>query len=92
MRLPKVSNGNRTVVLQLKKRHPVCTWSVPLAASPTPRHLRDYPFFEHYAGAYNAGNQVEVQKRAIALTDPALLAEYGDGWWPLRWVYEKGEE
>ena len=58
---------------------------------PNTRHLRSFPNLEKNAGAYNAGNQVQTQKRAIALTDPALLAEYGDGWWPLRWVYEKGK-
>lgn len=24
-------------------------------------------------------------------TDPDLLAEYGEGLWPLKWAYEKGE-
>lgn len=33
---------------------------------------------------------MEVQNRARRLTDPAILAEYGDGWYPLRWVYDKG--
>lgn len=54
-------------------------------------HLRDFPNLETYAGAYNAGGQVEVQNRARRLTDPDLLAEYGDGYYPLRWVYDKGD-
>ncbi|CAM9420102.1 unnamed protein product [Ectocarpus sp. 6 AP-2014] len=51
----------------------------------------NFPLLEKNAGAYNAGGQVEVQDRARRLTDPAILAEYGDGWYPLRWVYDKGE-
>ena len=54
-------------------------------------HLRSYPNYERWTGAYNAGGQVEVQKRALRLTDPAILAEYGNGFYPLRWVYDKGE-
>lgn len=53
-------------------------------------HLRGTPNAEKNAGAYNAGGQVEVQKRARALTDPAILKEYGDGYYPLRWVFDKG--
>ncbi|CAM9648942.1 unnamed protein product, partial [Ectocarpus fasciculatus] len=51
----------------------------------------NFPLLENNAGAYNAGGQVEVQDRARRLTDPAILAEYGDGWYPLRWVFDKGE-
>lgn len=32
-----------------------------------------------------------MRKRAIDKTDPAVLAEYGNGYYPLRWVYDKGE-
>lgn len=49
-----------------------------------------FPLLEKNAGAYNAGGQSEVQDRARRLTDPAILAEYGDGWYPLHWVYDKG--
>ena len=54
-------------------------------------HLRSYWNYERSPGAYNAGGQDEVQKRAERLTDPAILAEYGDGYYPLRWVYDKGD-
>jgi len=39
----------------------------------------------------NAKGPDFVRQRAIAKTDPAVLAEYGNGEWPLKWVWEKGE-
>ena len=39
----------------------------------------------------NAKGPKYVKERAIANTDPAVLAEYGDGEWPLKWAWEKGE-
>lgn len=54
-------------------------------------HLRSYPNYEWWPGAYNAGGRVVVRERAERLTDPEILAEYGDGYYPLRWVYDKGE-
>ena len=61
------------------------------AAAAAANHLRSYPNYERWAGAYNAGGQYEVRDRAERLTDPAILAEYGDGYYPLRWVYDKGD-
>lgn len=52
--------------------------------------LSDYEDLEGNPGAYNSGGQQTIQERAIELTDPDLLAEYGDGSYPLRWVYDKG--
>lgn len=46
---------------------------------------------EHCPACYNAGGPIKTKARAIANTDAAVLAEYGDGEWPLRWSWEKGE-
>lgn len=46
---------------------------------------------EYCPSCYNARGRTYVKERGIANTDPAVLAEYGDGEWPLRWAYEKGE-
>lgn len=55
------------------------------------RNNRDYPNLEQCPQCYNAGGEVTVRKRGIDKTDPAVLAEYGNGYYPLRWVYDKGE-
>lgn len=39
----------------------------------------------------NAKGPKYVKERAIANTDPAVLAECGHGEWPLKWAWEKGE-
>lgn len=39
----------------------------------------------------NAKGPEFVRQRAIAKTDPTVLAEYGNGEWPLKWAWEKGE-
>lgn len=46
---------------------------------------------EYCPACYNARGPKYTKERAIANTDPAVLAEYGDGEWPMKWVWEKGE-
>lgn len=55
-------------------------------------HLSDFPLIETLPGAYNAGNQKATQERGRDLIDPEVLKDYGDGFYPLHWVYEKGED
>ncbi|CAM9926342.1 unnamed protein product [Ectocarpus fasciculatus] len=54
---------------------------------------QEWPFerMEYCPSCYNARGPTYVKERGIANTDPAVLAEYGDGEWPLRWAYERGE-
>ncbi|CAM9309077.1 unnamed protein product [Ectocarpus sp. 8 AP-2014] len=54
---------------------------------------QEWPFerMEYCPSCYNARGPTYVKERGIVNTDPAVLAEYGDGEWPLRWAYEKGE-
>lgn len=35
--------------------------------------------------------EVPTRERGAALTDPELLKEYGDGWWPFNAVFDKGK-
>lgn len=42
-------------------------------------------------GTTRAKGPKYVKPRAIEKTDPTILAEYGDGEWPLTLAYEKGE-
>lgn len=46
---------------------------------------------EYCPSCMNAKGPKFVKERAIANTDPAVLAEYGNGEWPLKWAWEKGE-
>ena len=46
---------------------------------------------EYCPSCYNARGPAATKARGIAKTDPAVLAEYGDGEYPLRWAWEKGE-
>lgn len=41
--------------------------------------------------AFSSNGQQGTRLRGMRLTDPDLLAEYGDGLYPMKWVYEKGE-
>lgn len=57
----------------------------------SPFFLSDFPKLETCPQAYNALGQASVQERLIRLADPAVLEAYGDGWEPLRWVFDKGK-
>lgn len=41
--------------------------------------------------AFSSNGQQGTRWRGMEKTDPDLLAEYGEGLWPLKWAYEKGE-
>lgn len=53
--------------------------------------FRPYENVEHCPHCYNARGPKYVRPRAEKLTDPEILAEYGNGEWPLLAAYEKGE-
>ena len=46
---------------------------------------------EYCPSCYNARGPAATKARGIAKTDPAVLAEYGNGEYPLKWAWEKGE-
>lgn len=41
--------------------------------------------------AYSSNGQQGTRARGFKMTDPAILKEYGNGLYPLKWAYEKGE-
>lgn len=53
--------------------------------------VRDDPKYEECPQCYNAGGPKACRERGIEKTDSAVLAEYGEGAYPLRWVFDKGE-
>lgn len=46
---------------------------------------------EYCPSCYNARGPAATKARGIAKTDPVVLAEYGNGEYPLKWAWEKGE-
>lgn len=52
---------------------------------------RDYPDIEYCPHCYHARGVEAVKARQARLTDPATFEEYGNGAWPLKTVYDRGE-
>lgn len=56
-----------------------------------PYALRDFPGIEYCPHCYNARGPKYVKQRALDKTDPAILAQYGGGRFPLLTALEMGE-